>query len=1422
MSAKPSCFVIGNTSLAIKCIELMLSNKWELLGVISADEKVIEYVQKKNIPIETKTSLLEDFVAQKSFDYLFSIVNEIIINKTTLELANKLSINYHDSLLPKGAGVFSTTWAIINQDKEHGITWHVIAPKIDTGSILLQTKIEIAADERTMSLNTKCYECAIESFASLLHQLEHDAIEPKPQDVANRTYKSLYKRPDNIGLLNLLNDKSQIDSLLRALDFGSGYNNNFCSAKIGIGGEFFIIKSYSWIATTTNNEAGSMELINSNEIVINVKGGKLKVQELLNINGEAVSFNSLITNFDLKPGSVIYNSIKDEHNELVHLYERTVFHEGFWVHKLANLNLVKFPFISTEERYCDRSNYAVSEFKLDTQIPIRFNELGNPNHGLLSTLLLFVAKLLDSTHFDIWLMVKPDYRRFENLFSPLVPLQCEVDKSENVLRNILLINEQVEETILKQTFTRDVFHRYRKLEELAVKSLVKKIPFFIGYNHEDKDFIPSFSFEWGILVSPLTNSIKIVFHENNRYLKDKFCQHLSTFIQNAFDKNNSALKDIALLTVDEQRLKLMEWNKQKVDYPKNSCVHELIEKWALEKPNEIAVVLKDEKIKYSELDHSANRIAQYLTANGIKPNDKVGVLMDRSINSIVSFYGIMKSGATYVPFDISNPEERLKYLIRDSKVKTLLVDSETIVPNGEGVDIIFFKQIPTFTLSDKPVVQGINASQLAYIKYTSGSTGFPKGVMITHQNVVAFLYSYQQVVNLKERRIGTCVAPLNFDVSVEEIYACLCFGGTVHIMMKDQTTDLEYFADYLVKNRINVSYIFPEFIDGIGKQLKKSKEVYLKTLITGLHSKKNKIFKSFFELGSAVSVINSYGPTEVTYGSSAYVLNGLENPNENTPIGKPFPNYQTYILNSSMQVQPDYVLGELYIGGVGLAAGYVGKPELTAKTFVAFKNQEINTLVYKTGDMVYSLPNGDIQIVRRNDDQVKINGYRIEINEIVEAFKSNKYVESCVVTKYTVTGHHDQLISYLTLTEKTDHPEQVIREYVKTRIPEYMIPSFIIFLDKIPQFPNGKVNISLLPKPNNNRNVAIITPETVEEEKVKKIFEEHLSIQPISVNENFFSLGGDSLSAVHVMQEIENQFDIKIPISKLYQYPSVKALSDYMRKSSTDLIIPIRKTGDQAPVFFIHGMNGELYSYRFLFDKIKKEHPVYGIHSDYPDDIESEHFSIASIAKSYVEQILNTMHPDSLVLVGFSFGGMIGLEMAKQLKEKGVAVKLILLDTNFRRIFKRLNPGIYMSIRILGELKRLLNELFEVFALLLLKQKFKEGFVLIKAMLFRFLFFTRSRSKVNNPTRTDARPMDNNQKSKVLASKYNPSIYSGEVCLIQAGEKVGNGNLKIAKTNFLKWFVTGAIHIKQTDISHSDLIKDENSITVAALINSFL
>lgn len=634
----------------------------------------------------------------------------------------------------------------------------------------------------------------------------------------------------------------------------------------------------------------------------------------------------------------------------------------------------------------------------------------------------------------------------------------------------------------------------------------------------------------------------------------RLLNNMETLLCNMIMYPARPLSEIQILSEAERQMMLVEWNREKTDFPQDICIHHLFEQWAVRTPEETAVVFEEKRLTYQQLSHRANRLAISLLQQGIGPEDLIGICVERSLEMVIGVMGILKAGAAYVPLDPAYPLERISFMLNDAQVRVLLVHEQTApLLKDLKVKMIFINADLDGGAEEEESASFVSVSpdNLAYVIYTSGSTGRPKGVMISHRNVVGFLYSYKQVTRDGEKRIGTMVAPFSFDTSVEEMFSTLCFGGALHIVRPEQSADAEYFADYLINHRITTAYIVPDLLREVAGYLEKKKDqLNLRCLITGLAPKKQQVLQRFRDLSEGLRILNAYGPTEVTYGATAFEFIAASEPDRDVPIGRPFPNYEVYIVDSQINPVPVGVCGELLISGVGLSRGYRNLPDLTAEKFICNPfSRDPGAKLYRTGDMCCYLPDGNIEFLGRLDDQVKIRGFRIEPGEIESVLNQHADIAQAVVIAREDQAGDKTLAAYI--VPKNKHVLlTALRRFLKEQLPSYMLPSAFVMLDALPLMPNGKIDRKALPLPDFSKRSSeedLVLPRTPTEEMISGIWSEVLDREKIGMHDDFFALGGHSLRAVQVIARINKAFGANISLRSFFEAPTIAGLSSLLQ-----------------------------------------------------------------------------------------------------------------------------------------------------------------------------------------------------------------------------------------------------------------------------------
>jgi amino acid adenylation domain-containing protein len=615
---------------------------------------------------------------------------------------------------------------------------------------------------------------------------------------------------------------------------------------------------------------------------------------------------------------------------------------------------------------------------------------------------------------------------------------------------------------------------------------------------------------------------------------------------NIFSNPNIAISQLEILSDVERQKLLVEFNQTKADYQREKCIHQLFEEQVEKTPNAVAVVFENEEITYQDLNLKANQLAHYLQKLGVKPEVIVGICVERNIKFIISLLAVLKAGGAYLPLDPSLPQEALQLRLQDAQAAVLIREQGTgnreQLLNITEVNLENDWEIISQESTDN-LVNNVNPENLVYIIYTSGSTGKPKGVAVEHQQLLNYLYGILPKLQLPTNASYATVSTFAADLGNTVIFPCLSSGGCLHIVSWERASDPAALADYFRRYSIDCLKIVPSHLAAL-----LSSECWeivpRQLLILGGEAADWNLIKKIENNAPHCRVLNHYGPTETTVGVLTYCVEEKIQDTATVPIGKPIANTQVYVLDANLQPVPLGVAGELYIGGESLARGYLNQPELTAQRFIIHSFGDGYQRLYKTGDRVRYLSDGNLEFLGRFDDQVKIRGYRIELGEISTALSQHPAVKENVVIVREETSTEKRLIAYIVPTSHavSDHD---FRNFLKAKLPEYMIPSAFVILKSLPLTANGKLDRHALPAPEEivSRETTFIAPRTPVEEVLAGIWGQLLGVKQVSINDNFFELGGHSLLATQVISRIRTTFNVEIPLPQLFESANLAVLA---------------------------------------------------------------------------------------------------------------------------------------------------------------------------------------------------------------------------------------------------------------------------------------
>lgn len=650
-------------------------------------------------------------------------------------------------------------------------------------------------------------------------------------------------------------------------------------------------------------------------------------------------------------------------------------------------------------------------------------------------------------------------------------------------------------------------------------------------------------------------------------------------INQVLDNTSILLKDVEIVTPDEKEEILYKFNNTKMDYPKDKTIVQLFEEQVEKKPDNIAVVFEEQKLTYRELNEKANSLAHYLVANNVKPNEVVAIFLDKSLEIIVSMLGILKANCAFLPLDIDSPEERISFMLSDANVRFICSfnNMANSFNNCSIIDVsLANEKLYSIGKNNLPIFSNDN---LMYIIYTSGSTGKPKGVMVTHKNIVR-LVTNQNFISFDKNETMVQTGTISFDACIFEIFTPLLHGFKLYILKRDYLLNLNLFDNFLHKNKISILFLTTGLFNKFG-EIQPTIFKDLKYLLTGGDVISPKAVTNIMDVVPNIKLINCYGPTENGSYSTCFPISPTSCILHSLPIGKPVANSTAYVVSKDNNLLPVNCVGELWVGGDGVAKGYLNNECLTQEKFAHSPFND--DFIYKTGDLVKWNTDGTLDFLGRMDNQIKIRGFRIELNEINLKILENTYIKNSITIVKTI-NNEKVICTYFSSTQKVDIG--ILKSSLRKSLPAYEIPTYFIELDTLPITANGKIDIKKLPEPQNlNIRVEITLPRNDADSKLVEILKLLLNTSSISIDDNFFDLGGDSLSAINLCAQIQNEFNVQLFVKDILEHPTIKDISDIISsnlKSSEKYIIkPVNKSdfyavsSAQKRMFFASSMAGE-------------------------------------------------------------------------------------------------------------------------------------------------------------------------------------------------------------------------------------------------------
>ncbi|AIK38221.1 D-alanine--poly(phosphoribitol) ligase, subunit 1 [Bacillus pseudomycoides] len=764
-----------------------------------------------------------------------------------------------------------------------------------------------------------------------------------------------------------------------------------------------------------------------------------------------------------------------------------------------------------------------------------------------------------------------------------------------------------------------------------------------------------------------------------RETAQKLVSRFIHLLEDAVEDPEQPIGRLEILDEEERQTVLEKWNGGFQIAPEMT-LPELFEKQVRLTPDATAVVFEDTTLTYEELNKRSNKLARLLIEKGVGPEQMVALAIPRSVDMVVSLLAVLKAGAGYLPLDPDYPSDRISFMLSDARPVCMITNTQVTIESAETVTIVVddFKIMETLNkygeenIENVERIQPLSPLHIAYVIYTSGSTGRPKGVMIPHQNVIRLLGATDHWFQFDSEDVWTMFHSYAFDFSVWEIWGPLLYGGRLVVVPHTVSRSPREFLNLLVQEKVTVlnqtPSAFYQLMQADRENVELGQKLSLRYVVFGGEALELSRLEDWYSRHpeNSPKLINMYGITETTVHVSYIELDqNIVSLRANSLIGCSIPDLKVYVLDNYLQPVPPGVVGEMYVAGAGLARGYLGRAGLTAERFIADPYGKPGTRMYRTGDLARWCQDGTLDYIGRADHQIKIRGFRIELGEIEAVIMQHSHVEQVAVIVREDQPGDKRLVSYIVSSEHVNIDTAEMRQYVGLSLPDYMVPYAFVMISELPLTPNGKLDRKALPAPEFMVSTISRGPRTPKEEILCDLFTEVLNLPRIGIDDGFFDLGGHSLLAVQLMSRIREALGVELSIGSLFAVPTVAGLAEILEmgtsQSALDVILPLRTSGEELPMFCVHPAGGLSWCYAGLMKSLGSNHPIYGVQARGIAKSEELPKSLDEMAADYLEHIREIQPHGPYRLLGWSLGGNVVHAMATHLQNQGEEVELLVM-----------------------------------------------------------------------------------------------------------------------------------------------------------------
>lgn len=1154
-----AAILIGEGVLPLRCADLLLEHGFEVTGVISSTKELCSWSDARDIAYTGGSGDIEAFLRRQPFDLLFSIANGRILDADALSIPRLGAVNFHNSLLPRYAGSNASSWAILEGEDFHGVTWHTMTSRVDAGGILARARLQVEPTDTAQTLNLKCYDLALTTFAGLLSDLPRLLRAAAKQDVSRRTFYAATRKPPNAGIISWRSSAEEIDRLVRALTV-SPEINRFASPLVALGAGLYVVPRLEPLAVRSMREPGTIIDHGADRLQVATGTDDVIIRALRTLDGEPVGIEDLVRRVALTRGCTLPEIDSGSAAAIAQAVQHDARHEAFWVSRLetiAPLHLTSGSLPPVESS--DNSAPSVPLGNLTRlECPL---ELVDDVSSALSVLLVLLARVAGVWSFDVGFSdgrgeTPPAW--LTRLYVPYLPFRADLDPSWTVGQAEAHVRERLQQLTEVGTFARDLGARYSKLRGKTGRS-AWAMPIVVTVERDVSSESWTAAAQLAIDISLERQLTTWCF--DARALPTDLVQGLArghaALLRHARASPTMPVSDLPAVDPTERQHLLVELNSSRGESapsPSAACLHQLFEIQAQQTPDAVAAALHhgDGTLTYRQLNERANQLAHALRQLGVEPNTPVAVILDRSIELIVSVVAILKAGGAYVPLDPSWPQQRLQLLLDDIDPPVVLT-GQTLASSMLSLDgtVLCVDETPPL-IAEQPRTNPEHrntAIDLAAVMFTSGSTGQPRGVAVPHRAVVRLVVG-TDYLPWAEKLTVLQLAPVTFDASFLELWGPLLHGGTC-VAYTGRLPDLREIGDALHRHRISCLWLTASLFNLVideGPLILTG----VRHLLTGGEALSVRHVRLALAKLPNIRLVNGYGPTEGTTFTCCYPIpSALPADLSSVPIGRPLANTQVYVLDDRRQLVPMGVAGELYIGGDGLARGYWNCPELTAERFLPDPfAADPEARMYRSGDLCRCLPDGNLEFLGRRDEQVKLRGFRVEPGEIEAVLRRHVAVRQCAVVAHHEAGEV-HLVAYV-VAQAEQPPPQELRRYLADHLPEYMVPSTFVALDTLPLAASGKVDRTALPVPPPRSLGDFAAPVTREEADIAALWQNILGHPRVGLDDNFFDLGGTSLALIQAHSRLTADLHLDLSVLDLFEHPTIRSLARRISHASNN------------------------------------------------------------------------------------------------------------------------------------------------------------------------------------------------------------------------------------------------------------------------------